>query len=192
MPVDFPYTRINPKGKNPANLVQQNLEYYTEKSDNDLADLVARVEALETAGAASGEMAYVQTTSSVSVTSTNETTAPNDLLTLPPTTFDGSTIVVLEFHCGTFNWGSGAVAPNCIVNLWDATTRLGRIAWMGWGGFPNVTSGDIQVPVHVFYHFTPAAGTITYRIRASVSGAAAGNFTCSGAHMPMWARISKA
>lgn len=198
--VDFPYTRINPKGKNPANLVQQNLEYYTQKAteqvdtvQTDLDALETRVAALEAAGG--GELAFVQTTSTVSITSTSEN-SPNDLLTLPSVTFDGAMIVVVEFHCAIFNWGGGGVSPNVYVNIWDGSAIKGRIGVAGFGNLNPGTNPDIALPFHGFYRFTPPAASIAYRIRANVTGAAPGQFQAGAGggsgFTPMWARVSKA
>jgi hypothetical protein len=46
--MDFPYSRINPKSRNPAGLVQQNLEYYTGKATEQLDTVSADVGAVQT------------------------------------------------------------------------------------------------------------------------------------------------
>jgi hypothetical protein len=147
-------------------------------------------------GGGGGELAYVQTTTAVGVTATSEG-APNDLLTFPSLTFDGATAIIVEFHCNHFYWGAGGVSPSCYVNLWNGTTAiLGRIALAGHANLTPGTNPDIQLPLHGFYRFTPPAATITYRIRASVTGAAPGQFQAgvgqAAGFTPMWARITRA
>jgi hypothetical protein len=46
--IHFPYTRINPKVKNPAGLVQQNLEFFSTKSAEDLATVTGQVDTVQT------------------------------------------------------------------------------------------------------------------------------------------------
>lgn len=147
-----------------------------------------------------GELAYVQVTTGVSVTSTSEA-APNDVLTFGAVTFDGSTIVVLEWHCPYAAWGSGGVSPSCIVNLWSGTTYPTNIIGRIWvTDFTGFTGSNMQInnAAHAFFRFTPPAGTFTYRIRANVSGAAPMAFNAgTGAggavgFTPMWARIVRA
>lgn len=151
------------------------------------------------AGGGGGELAYVQSTSTVSITSTSES-SPNDLLVFGAVAFDGSTAVVIEFHCGTCSWGSGGVSPSCYVNLWSGTTYpaniMGRIALSGHANMAPGTNPDVQIPMHGYIRLTPPASSIAYRIRASVTGAAPMNFLAgaggAAGFTPMWARIVRA
>lgn len=167
----------------------------------DSAQALGMKWATPASGGGGGELAYVQATSTVSVTSTNEN-APNDLLVFGAVAFDGSTAVIIEFHCGTCSWGAGGVSPVCFVNLWNGTTYptniIGRIAMSGHANLNPGTNPDIQMPIHGYFRFTPPAASIAYRLRANVSGAAPMNFmagTGSGGalgYLPMWARIVRA
>lgn len=48
MSVEFPYTRINPKVKNPAGLVQQNLEYFSTKAAQDIDTVNGEINTVQT------------------------------------------------------------------------------------------------------------------------------------------------
>jgi hypothetical protein len=105
--------------------------------------------------------------------------APQTIVSLPSLTFDGSTLVRLEFFTTLASWGSTSTVG---VSLWDdSPADQGRI-WgpaAAWGG-----------GIYAVRDFTPAAGTRVYRVRAWGANGAIfrGGAGGAGAYLPGFIR----
>jgi len=132
----------------------------------------------------------VAATSSVNLTATTEGTA-NTIVTGSAVTYDGSTIVQIEFVCTAVNTTSGAANHYAQIWLYDGASSIGEIAFVqGTGG----AGGGIYMSVHGARRLTPSAATHTYSIRGSVdsgTGVAAAGTGGVGTVMPMYIRITK-
>lgn len=99
----------------------------------------------------------------------------------------GSTAYRVEFYAPVVQTGATA-GSYIVVNLVDgAGNDLGGLAETGYG------SGQVvQVPNHVVYYYTPAAGSTTINVRA-YRAVANGTIACgvggSGARIPMWLAV---
>lgn len=127
------------------------------------------------------EYAYTEFTSAVSITATTEGTA-NTVVTASAVTFDGSTVVLIEFSAPSVKAGTG----NIIMCLFEDGTAIGNI------GF-NDNAGKF-VPMRLGRRRTPANGSRTYSVRAFVdagTGSVTGGAGGAGANVPGWIRITK-
>lgn len=129
------------------------------------------------------EIGYDQITSPVSVNSSTEAT-PTTIITCASHTFDGAA-VMLEFFCPYAMPATGATSQ-LLVNLFESTTNLGRIAAITDGVNAQTLIGRIR--------FTPSAAAHTYLIAGwqgggtATVGAGAGG---SAAYAPAFARFTK-
>ena len=132
-------------------------------------------------GSSSQELAYNQVTANTTISAVTEATA-NTIVTASALTFDGATIVVIEFYCPATT-GAG----DCVIELYDGASPIGLMAERG---------SNVVMPVHAAQRITPAAATKTYSIRGWSAGG--GNATVIagvggvGAYVPAFVRISRA
>lgn len=136
------------------------------------------------------EFDYTQITSSVNVTSTTAA-SPDNIVTSGSVTYDGSTVVIIEFYASNIYCGIGG--NNMFIDLWEDSTRLGQIAHIREDG----TTGLGARPIYVRRRLTPSNASHTYSIKAwfdfantstrqVVAGAGSGP-----AAMPAYIRVSK-
>lgn len=109
------------------------------------------------------ELDYVQITSNVACTATVEASA-DTIITANAQTFDGSTVLVLEFFWPA--WTTSTTSQVGFVTIFEDGSVLGRI----WDSFGFTTSGDMGGTV-IQRRFTPSAGSHTYSIRGHSGGA---------------------
>lgn len=134
------------------------------------------------------EYDYAELTSSVNVTATVEASADN-IVSGNAVTYDGSTIVVVEFFSGGARPRNTTAAGNLLLWLFDGASSIGRL-----GFWQNVATGTDIHPVLVRRRLTPSAGAHTYHVKATVD-AGTGNISAgaggSGNPMPAFIRITK-
>lgn len=131
-----------------------------------------------------GELDYVEATSPVTVSGTTVGGATT-LLTHNALTFDGSTIVYIEFFSPRVD---GAVSlTDAIIGLYEDGTNI------GWSEVQTTgNDGTMRKEAFISRRITPSAGSHTYSWRAWRGGA---NFTVSAGasgsdqQMPMYSRI---
>lgn len=134
------------------------------------------------------ELDYAEVTSTVNVTSTNEA-SPTNVVSGTSKAYDGGPVWV---HFSATDGNTDAVAGRyLIVNLWDGSTDLGRIALV-----QNNGAGVAEVtPINGYRRLTPSAGTHQFHVKAWCS-AGAGNVQAgaggAGTRMPAFLRITKA
>jgi hypothetical protein len=136
------------------------------------------------------EIAYSQRVTNVTLTSTNEA-APNDVVSLGAVVFDGTTVVELVYYAASLVLQVKAGTPSYagVLNLWDGSTDLGRIAVVQT---PIAPSAELAVPVQVSRRLTPSAGTHTYRIRGWVTVAGeTGRVDASPPRLPSYLRANR-
>lgn len=120
------------------------------------------------------ELAYVEFTAPVSITSTNEA-APTDIVSTGSITVAGVPILI-EFYCPSL-----AETTSTTVNLWEGSTNLGRICVAG-------ASGEAQGQ----RRRTPTAGSKTYKAsgwETSGSGTATAGAGGAAAYVPGFIRV---
>jgi hypothetical protein len=123
----------------------------------DPADVPADMQRL---AVALDEIAYAEITADVNVTATAQASA-NTVVTAPAVTFDGTTVVYVEFQATrveTFA-GNGAAV---VIDLWDGSTDLGFLGVVLAQGGAN----SIAAPFSRARRLTPSAAAHTYSIRA--------------------------
>lgn len=134
------------------------------------------------------DLAYTQITAPASITATTEATA-NTVVTASAVTFDGATVVQIEFYAPYFQPDAAAGNRVIIAVLYDGAASIGLLA-----NATFVPTGTQAVPVFASRRLTPSSAAHTYSIRAYVSagtgavGAGAGG---SGAYMPAFIRITR-
>lgn len=117
------------------------------------------------AGGGGGELAYAQFTSIVSLTNAHTIAAPLDVVTAPAITCDGTSAIIVSFHCASalaaagVNWQVG-------VSLWDSADQ-GLLAY-----FQNNAAANLQLYLSGWRRLIPSAGSHTYRIRGWIGGGA--------------------
>jgi hypothetical protein len=121
----------------------------------DPADVPADMQRL---AVALDEIAYAEITADVTVTATSEASA-NVVVTAPAVTFDGATVVYVEFQATRVDTAAGANAA-VLINLWDGSTDLGRLG-------VALSQTGIAAPISRARRLTPSAASHTYSIRAS-------------------------
>jgi hypothetical protein len=127
----------------------------------DMQKLADRIEA---GGVPGAELAYAQITAAVNVTATAEASA-TVIVTAPAITIVAGQTILVEF----FSQGVRApdVAGNSItLRLYEDGTSLGGIVVIS-----NPTTAVMIVPAYAARRRAPAAGSHTYSIRGTVSGA---------------------
>lgn len=122
-------------------------------------------------------------TGAVSITATAEATA-NTIVTAPAITFDGSTIVLIDFYAPFAGNGASGQLNVC---LFDGSSSIGFLGELGG-------AANLMVPIRLARRLTPAAATKTYSVRAFVSSGT-GNVTAgaggAGNATPGFVRITK-
>lgn len=145
-------------------------------------------------GAGAVEYDYVENTAGVTVTATSDGNGNGTAwIDGNAVAYDGATRIKIE--CYAPFWNYNISNANILVNLYDGTTDLGRMANMG----PSATTSTNQnvTPLYAARFLTPSNATHTYHIRAwksSASGTAAIGGAAGGAsaYLPGWYRITKA
>lgn len=134
------------------------------------------------------EFDYAQITTGVNVTATVEASA-DTIVTGAAVSYDGSTVIIVEFFTPQARPRNATAAGNLLVWLFDGSTSLGRIGFL-----QNVSTGTDIHPMFCTRRLTPSAGSHTYSIRATVDaitgnvGAGAGG---AGNVMPAYIRQIK-
>lgn len=137
------------------------------------------------------ELGYKQITAPVTVASVTEATPTAVVAALPAITFDGVTVVVVQFYAPYIQAGTGgAYGANLFINLYDAGTSIGRLAVCN---DTDSTTGTVNlVPCFSAVRLTPSAGAHTYSVGGWQSG---GNGTVqagaggASAYMPAYLRV---
>lgn len=124
-------------------------------------------------------LSRVEYTGNVSLTNTAEASA-DTIVTAGAISFDGSTVVDIEFFCPGASVQATAAA-SAIFWLYDGSSSIGKIAQVR-----NVAASSIIVPVLAVRRLTPSNASHTYSIRGTTSSGTsianagaggAGNFT---------------
>jgi hypothetical protein len=123
---------------------------------------------------------YTTSTAAVTINATTEAAA-NTVITSGSCVVPAATLICVEFFapsaiCGTGGW--------MIVNLWQDSTRLGRIQGL---------TLDVERGIFARQFITPGAGTYVYSIRAwrgTADGTIKGGAGGSTAYMPMYIRVT--
>ncbi len=129
---------------------------------------------------------HVSFSAAVTVSSAAEAT-PDDVVSCGALEFDGNTLNRIEFFSPRVDTAAAA-SSFVVLNLWDGSTDLGRIALVGNGA---VTAESVSAPVYVASFLTPARGTHTYKVRAwriTGNGAVYGG----APNLPGYIRVSRA
>lgn len=139
---------------------------------------------------AGSELDYVEKTSDTSITATSGATA-NTIVTGAAVSYDGSTVVLIEFQADGANPDTGAAGRLLDIVLYDGSTELGILARVRTTG----SGGNIMAsPVRGARRVTPSNGSHTYSVRAYVSagtGSVYGGSGAAGNHMPCFMRITR-
>jgi hypothetical protein len=131
------------------------------------------------------EVETVDITSDVSITASTDGTA-NTVATASAHSFDGSTLVLIEFYCPQTDNNGGASGGGVVV-LYDGSSSIGNL-----GVYQTFPSSDGPA-MHMVRRYTPSNASHTYSIRAyktdsnnqtlKFGGGGSGNF------MPGYLRI---
>ena len=171
-----------------ANLLE--LTYISGNAGSSNTFHVAEIEVLSSGPAGGGpgsELSYVAFTSDTSITATTEATA-NTVVTAAPVTFDGSTVVMVEFFCSTIE-ADLVLGRSISVYLYDGAASIGRLT-----AVISQTTTSNRYPTFLAHRLTPSAASHTYSIRASVSagaGTVSGGAGGVGNVMPGFIRITR-
>lgn len=134
------------------------------------------------------EFDYAEFTSDVTVSATTEAGA-NTVVTGNAVTYDGATIVMIEFFSPHVDPQTTAGANIWIV-LYDGAASVGH-----WGLAQTPANATTRVPVYLRRRLTPSAASHTYSARAyrgTANGGIAAGAGGNGAVMPGFIRITKA
>jgi hypothetical protein len=134
------------------------------------------------------ELDYVEFTSVVSITATTEATA-NTVVTGSSVYYDGSTDVIIQFYAYAARPDNGAASRSLSIWLYEDGSSIGNMAFLR-----TPATGFMNVAVKLERRHTPASGSHTYSVRASVSagtGEVAAGAGGSGAPMPGFIRITR-
>jgi hypothetical protein len=138
-------------------------------------------------GGGGTELAYVEFTSNVTVSSTTEAT-PTDVVSAGAVTYAAARIRVDFCAAGVLMGGSNGALS---LTLWDGSTDLGRIgSWQ-----QEAASGQVNIPTMLSRFLTPSAGSHTYKIRGFSTNSSATILVGAGGtgvRMPGWIRVSLA
>lgn len=132
------------------------------------------------------EFDYVQKTTNTSITGTSgsETT----VVTGAAVTYDGSTIVMVEFYAA-FAAPDSTASRSLTVGLFESTTEIARLCYAE----AAVTTQPDYKPFYGRYRFTPTNASHTYNIKAWVSAGTGlvGGGAGGAAAAPCFMRITK-
>jgi hypothetical protein len=134
-----------------------------------------------------GDLAYVEFTSSASITATTEGTA-QQIVTAPAITY-AATPIIIEFFSPGISPDPGIAGRTLILVLEDVTTPLGQIAA---AQAPATTAAPIQT-VYAVRKLTPTAASHTYNVRGYVSagtGTVRAGAGGAGAYLPGFIRVT--
>lgn len=133
------------------------------------------------------QIAYVEFTSNVTVSSTTEGT-PTDVVDSPAHTYDGATLICIEFFAPQANCTTASGAM--LISLWDGAANLGRLG----ATQESAASGLVIYPLLLRRFLTPSAASHTYKIQAFCTAAAAGTIGAgsggSGNNLPGYIRVT--
>lgn len=139
-------------------------------------------------GDAGRELDYVEFTANVTPTATTEGAA-DVVVTGSAVTYNGSTIILIEFFANNARAAIDAAGRSMTFWLYDGSSSIGQI------GLTSTPANNIaNNPIHCVRRIIPSAGSHTYSVRASVSGssgligAGAGG---AGNASPGWIRITR-
>jgi hypothetical protein len=138
-----------------------------------------------TAGAASSQLAYVEFTSSVTISATTEGTA-QDVVSSGAVTY-AAVATIIEFSCPVIEPVTFATPPGIFFILQDGATVLGRLAFFGPGA--AVQSDDSP---RLSRQLTPSAGSHTYKVtayRLNQNWTVAAGSGGTGAYVPGYIRV---
>lgn len=107
------------------------------------------------------ELDYAEITSDASITATTSATA-NTVVTGSAITYDGATIILVEFFTPFVTPPSGAL-HNVNIDLYDGSSSIGIMALVT----SNPTNAS-RIPVYCAKRLTPSAAAHTYSIRSFV------------------------
>lgn len=112
------------------------------------------------------QISYKETSSGTTVTASVES-SPTTILTMDPVYFDGRTTVLLGFQSQALTvTGGGTVNRAFVLNFWDGTTDLGRVAQIA----DPTGTGTAVCPANVDRRIQPAQGYHTYSTRGWING----------------------
>lgn len=134
------------------------------------------------------EFDYAEITSPASPNATSEATATT-IITGASVTYDGSTVVLVEFSAPYITPPSGAL-HNLVIVLYDGSSSIGQLGIVT----ANPTNAS-RFPVRMARRMTPSGAAHTYSIRAYVdSGTGTIHAGAGGAaaYFPAFMRITKA
>ncbi len=134
------------------------------------------------------EFDYVGSSGTSSITATSEATATT-IITANAVTYDGSTVIMIEFFCPEIIPASSDNAFVRIV-LYDGSSSIG---YFGIVFNPKVVSSG-RWPVHLMRRLTPSAAAHTYSVRGYVNtgtGEANGSSGGTAAYVPVFIRQYK-
>jgi hypothetical protein len=135
------------------------------------------------------QLDYVEKTTSTTVTGTSEA-SPTTIVTGTSQAYAAEQIMI-EFYCPELAHTS-TNAAGVIVDLWEDSTPLGRIAT----AFSGATTTDWRVPVYGYRLRTPTAATHQYIVKAWKTGTTTASLDAgaggTAALMPAFIRVRKA
>jgi hypothetical protein len=135
------------------------------------------------------EFDYVQVTSAVGPSATTEGTA-NTVVTANAVTYDGSTVVLLQFFCPQARPDVNAVGRQLNVVWYDGSSSIGQCATV----ITPVSGNFFYVPIKAELRLTPSNASHTYSVRAYVSAGTADMQAGAGGNgnkAPMFIRQTK-
>ncbi len=108
------------------------------------------------------QLDYVEITSNVVLSATTDGNSQGTaVIDGNSVTYDGSTVIVIEFYVARFGVNVATNTHSGYINLYDGTTDLGRIAQY----LPGTTGLTCSIPILARRKLTPSAAAHTYHIR---------------------------
>ena len=107
------------------------------------------------------EIDYVEKTTATTITGTNEA-GGTTIVSSASLAYDGSTDVDIEVFIPYIHLVSSSGAVICVVDLWEDSTPLGRLAEFASGA----TSASWRAPMHASRRLTPSAASHQYHVKA--------------------------
>lgn len=115
---------------------------------------------LEQTGVPGSELDYSEITSPVTVSATTAA-SPDNVVSLPARSYDGSTVIMLEFFAPIVSV-AGGTTTFLFVMFFDDTTEIGRC-----GTFKNNVAGaSVQMSAVGRLRITPSNASHTYSVKA--------------------------